>query len=76
MKKITLLLVLVLLGLKGNAQDPDPRIFSEWYILEYIEDGVSYLPPDNYPIEIFDDGDQDCPFFFNSPTRGHKGETV
>ena len=67
MKKIVLLLLLVLSALQAKAQDPDPRIFSTWYILEFIEDGVSYVSPDNYPIEIFDDGDQDCAYFFHFP---------
>ena len=67
MKKVTLLIVLVVFALKVNAQDPDSRIFSTWYILEYIEDGVSYLPLDNYLIEIFDDSNQDCPYFFHFP---------
>ena len=71
MKKEILVFALVLFALKGNAQDPDPRIFSTWYILEYIEDGVSYLPPDNYPIEIIDDGLQGCPYFFNFPNPWH-----
>jgi hypothetical protein len=71
MKKIVLLLLLVLSALQAKAQDPDPRLFSEWYILEYIEDGVSYVSPDNYPIEIFDDGDQDCAYFFHFPNPWH-----
>ena len=71
MKKVILVFALALFALKGNAQEPDPRIFSEWYILEYMEDGVSYFPPDNYPIEIFDDGGQGCPYFFNFPNPWH-----
>jgi hypothetical protein len=74
MKKVTLLVVLVLFALKVNAQDPDPRIFSTWYILEYIEDGVSHLPPDNYSMEIFDDGDQNCPFYFSWPNPFHSSD--
>jgi type IX secretion system substrate protein len=71
MKKVTILLVLVLFALKGNAQEPDPRIFSTWYILEYIEGGVSYFPPDAYPIEIFEEGDQNCPHYFYFPNPWH-----
>lgn len=71
MKKVILVLAVVMFALNVNAQDPDPRIFSEWYILEYIEDGVSYLPPDNYPIDIIDDGGQGCPYFFNFPNPWH-----
>lgn len=67
MKKVIIVFAVVLFTLNVNAQDPDPRIFSEWYILEFIEDGVSYLAPENYPIEIFDDGDQDCAYFFHFP---------
>lgn len=74
MKRVILLVALVLFALKVNAQEPDPRIFSTWYILEYIENGVSYLPPDNYPIEIFDDGNQDCPYFFQFPNPWAQGE--
>jgi len=64
---------MVLLTLKGNAQEPDPRIFSTWYILEYIEEGVSYVPPDNYPIQIFDESNQDCPYFFHFPNPWASG---
>jgi len=73
MKKVILVFALALFALKGNAQEPDPRIFSTWYVQEYVEDGVSYLPPDNYPIEIFDDGDQDCPYFFHLPNPWQGG---
>jgi len=71
MKKVTLLIVLVVFALKLNAQDPDSRIFSTWYILEYIEDGVSYFPPDAFPLEISKDGYQGCPYYFSFPNPWH-----
>jgi len=67
MKKRTLLALLVLFVFSGNAQDPDPRIFSSWFIIEYIEDEVTYVAPDNYEIEIVEEGDQTCPHLFYLP---------
>ncbi len=73
LKRGVLFLVLVLAGLSTSAQDPDPRIFSEWFIIEYVEDGVAYLPPDAYTIEIFDESTQDCPYLFHFPNPFFSG---
>ena len=75
MKNISHLVMTLIISVQVFAQDPDPRIFTTWYITEYIDEGViTYFPPEGYPITFVDEGNGDCPYFFDFPNHISSGQ--